>query len=641
MRLRYPAVYSHNAASGTVPFQHDSGWTGWVAASTGVTIHEVANTIGLDAALLLKFTHLCTKILAVIGMPMIFLALPLLLYLSKASAGLNLSSFDTMHYSDGSGSYWIIAFLVWFVLVVTQWMIFAAQREFIALRIEWLQKMSAPRATTVLVENIPVLYYSDEKLASYVDSLLSRQVVESTYVIRKTGALADKVMRLRSMWASLEGADDAHGSEIMDMEQVVKQEIDEVEVAVKEQRPTVFARAGFVTFRQRRDMELFLNLIFSPPSEEEHEPVLSAAPEPSDIIFDNLQCDPRHDTHKMLMGYLSIALVFLFYCPAVIFISLTTNLDALQHFVPSVGVWAVKYPMLAAFFDGVMSSFVLSLLMSLVPTILMLIIRHFFVMKAETLCQYSLQHWYFLFKVHFELFLFALGRSLFTTYASLVRNPTHVFVLLASTLPRTSHFYLYYIPLQWVAYAVDCLRLANLFKFLYYQRSFTEDRARELAEPEDQDYSGIGARTARFTTLFVISLVFCTISPLICVVGILNFAICRLLYGYLLVFTEDRKPDQGGIFWVRQLNHVQQGIFLYITLMVGILWQRSASAGPSLVAGLGYVYMWASYRKFRNRFHWERLSFEDIVHCDAIAPLSATLTCKASYVQPELIKDES
>ena len=34
--------------------------------------------------------------------------------------------------------------------------------------------------------------------------------------------------------------------------------------------------------------------------------------------------------------------------------------------------------------------------------------------------------------------------------------------------------------------------------------------------------------------------------------------------GYLLVYSESVKPDTGGAFWYAQMNHVQQGLFIYV-----------------------------------------------------------------------------
>merc|ERR1719329_1149503 len=71
--------------------------------------------------------------------------------------------------------------------------------------------------------------------------------------------------------------------------------------------------------------------------------------------------------------------------------------------------------------------------------------------------------------------------------------------------------------------------------------------AHDLAEPEDQDYYGMGSRSARFTIMLVIAIVFCTLSPLMTVLALINSGLCRLFYGYLFNYAETVKSDLGGV----------------------------------------------------------------------------------------------
>ncbi|CAE7721228.1 RSN1, partial [Symbiodinium pilosum] len=87
------------------------------------------------------------------------------------------------------------------------------------------------------------------------------------------------------------------------------------------------------------------------------------------------------------------------------------------------------------------------------------------------------------------------------------QNPTSIFPLLASSLPTATHFYLNYIPVQWGTHYMNMLRYVNLAKYLGYRKVCSDDKARERAEPEDQDYYGMGSRSARHTLMAVTGLV--------------------------------------------------------------------------------------------------------------------------------------
>jgi len=233
--------------------------------------------------------------------------------------------------------------------------------------------------------------------------------------------------------------------------------------------------------------------------------------------------------------------------------------------------------------------------------------------------QHHLQNWYFAFQVVFVLLVTAVGSSLFLTATRLVNRPMEVFTLLADSLPQATHFYLNFFVVQAGAAAMELLRPVPLLKYCIFKRIYEPETARELAEPEDQDYNGMGSRSARLAMLLVTALVFCTLSPLITILAFAHFALRRLVYGYLFVYAETPKPDLGGTFWCTQLKHVQQGLVLYIVVMTGVLLKRASSPIPAVVAGSSFVYWAISYNGFRRILRWETLPFEEIAKADVFA----------------------
>merc|ERR1719195_7466 len=108
-------------------------------------------------------------------------------------------------------------------------------------------------------------------------------------------------------------------------------------------------------------------------------------------------------------------------------------------------------------------------------------------------------------------------------------------------------------------------------KYFSLQPMLGEDRAVELMEPEDQEFYGIGARSSRNALDIAIGIVFCSLCPVITIFTGINFFIKHVVYGYLLVFAETRKPDLGGPFYVKTMWHMQIGLLLYTLLMTGIM----------------------------------------------------------------------
>merc|ERR1719235_1114261 len=165
---------------------------------------------------------------------------------------------------------------------------------------------------------------------------------------------------------------------------------------------------------------------------------------------------------------------------------------------------------------------------------------------------------------------------------------------------------------------MNLTRYVILFKFLSFRKFYDEEEAREMSEPEDQDYYGIGSRSARFTINMVIALVYGTLSPPIGILALINFLVCRIVYGYLIPFAETKKADLGGAFFVRQLQHVFTGNVIYCILMIGVLYGRAPNYYPGIIATPSIFYVLWSLERFHEAFSWESLPFERVAEPDEV-----------------------
>merc|ERR1719356_407828 len=139
--------------------------------------------------------------------------------------------------------------------------------------------------------------------------------------------------------------------------------------------------------------------------------------------------------------------------------------------------------------------------------------------------------------------------------------------------------------MTWFSHAMNLTRYIPLGKFIMFKKLYdTEEEARQASEPEDQDYYGMGSRSARFTINLAIPIVFGTLSPPTMILGLINFCVCRLYYGYLIPFAETKKPDTGGHFFVFQLKHIFAALGLYAVMMTGVLYGRAETSGPAFIA---------------------------------------------------------
>ena len=629
---------------------------GWLRAATALNIDDVEAAAGLDAAMMVEFADLSMQILAIIGLPLICILCPLHFFCGGNLEQVDLLSWIGMaNVEQGSWLCWVHSGIVWFVVLVVLHSVKIAQVSFVARRVQWLRRMPPPRCNTVLVEHIPPEHCSDSGLVAYFNSVFGREVVESAHVTRNTRALRRHLAMVRKAEDQLHQAQSTfqvngqrpraffpHSpvkrpiAEHIMLENPVTGEICDViehwsEVlqtersALHEERRRLglcdagepdfheggaYATSGFVTFKQRRDAEIALRMQYRAHGMQF---IVSTPPAPEDVRHVDLQ-KREWGFGDVLLGYSCILFLFWAFAPFIVAFSAVARLENLQTIVPSLHVVVMLWPVTRTVWNGLASSLALGLFVSLLPNWLMFICEWLFIMKSGRQVQLQVQKWYFYFLVVFVLMVTAIGSSLFYTLKSLVERPGEIFSLLASTLPYSTHFYLSYFPFQWTVYTAEVTRYHVAVKYFALKALRGAERAMDACEPEDQANYGIGARSARMSLLLVMAILFCSLSPLICVLGFICFFICRVTYTYLLVYSEIPKPDTGGEFWCAQLNHVLQGLFIYVLLMTGVLLDKADSLGPPLITLACGVQLLQRYLRFRRRFQWHGLPFEDLNH---------------------------
>jgi len=635
LRPRYPQIYFNNVVSKIdkcAPCEIPDGMWGWASASWFTKTEDSAKGIGLDNALLLKFTELCMRILIIIGIPLVFIEGPLNMFFGGNAAGLDYMSYLSFGNVEVGHPwlYYVHACFVWFVVITVQRNVYAAQFEFLRLRYDWLKGLPELRSTTLMIEGIPEKHRSDSNLKKFFENMMGAGSVHSAAVVKDTTELSKKIAEKDALEMTLKEIGDADGSKIEADIAQAKKDIDQLRTEVRTQAsktiqngegdtvpdPVNLSKA-FVTFKQARTAQICLNLQFNSDSSVW---VASVPPEPRDLLWNDLTADPTVQAARDVIGYALVVGLYFAYMPLVIGIS---NVASAADMGPMQSLW-----------EGLAPTLGLQIMVAFLPTILLLIFRSFFILKADAWSQTRLQKWYFWFQVVFVILITAIGDSVVEFTTTIFTDPIAVFGMLAETMPHATHFYMNFLVLQWTTHAMNLLRYVPLSKFLGFRNMYEEEEARAKAEPEDQDYYGLGSRSARFTINMVIGIVYSTLSPTVALLAWMNFACCRLFYGYLIPFAETKKPDLGGVFWVTKLEHVFIGNIIYCVLMTGVLFGRAPTAFPGMIIAPTIFYVIWSLGRFKEAFSWENLPFETVAEPTEVKKRAMA----GQYIQPELEK---
>jgi hypothetical protein len=644
VRKDHPMIYSHNVILGIAPSTpSDEGYMGWYAAARDADFEKTADGIGLDNALMIKYCDTCLKMLVTYGFPIFFVIGPMNCAFGGFAAGKDYLSYLSMgNVEDGSWLYFVHMCVVWFVIVTIQWQLFSAQQWFMPIRFDWLRRMAEVRANTILVEGIPPEYRSDVKLKEYFEKIFPG-MIKSAFIAKDTiqlCALIDKyneaktgLEEAQAQWESDEKAEDKRPKkmtmrgmvdtieffeeEMKAQEELVKAEKERVVTESNENVGVPNRASGFVTFVDRKDAEMAMRLDYT---FNKNEWVCSSPPEPDDVLWDDLKRDENVQAGRNMLGYAAATGLYFAYLPCVIGI---TNIANMINMGPLQSVW-----------QGLAPTMGLQIMVAFLPTLLILIFRMFFTLKADAFAQHKVQVWYFWFQVVFVILATAVGQDALGFTKTLFTDPFAIFSLLATTMPYATHFYMNFMTIQWATHAMNILRYVTLAKFQAFKKLFKdEDKAKAKAEPEDQDYYGIGSRAARWSITMAIVIVYGTLSPSINILGWITFWIMRMIYGYLIPFAETKKADLGGVFWVTMLKQLYVANFIYVILMTGVLLERSDSWIPGMVSAAGLVWVWHGMNKFESSFAWEKLPITEMLDD---APKVTQRTLDGHYKQKEL-----
>jgi len=611
---------------------------------------------GLDGWALMEFCRLMSRTLSVI-MPVVAGILLPLHYIASTDHRQRLdvlSRLDIGNIPHEDWILWVHAVLVWFVVIVCTWQILRAHDQFTDFRHRWLLQIPRPRATTVMVRNIPHLLRSDTALRDYVSEVLGNAAIQRCYVVRKLGQLPRLLQQLTE--TKYEAAMVYHGvqdqatfcgdadaaqdieackAKIEELERLVSKEQMTIEAAARRADPRYSSSSGFITFESVLEQRHALREQFTREVDDFR---MSLAPEPNDVIYENLAEDDINVTWWKWVGTLLLLAVFVFWVPVVVLISGWTTLSSIRGTSEEAQIWTDQHAYLQTVVSGVLATATLKLFMAFLPTVLYYIIHKTLYQRAGAEVQLKLQQYLTAFLLIFVVLVTSLGRGLTITLLMIADHPGEIVDLLAASLPSASHFYFNYVVLGWVVLSSEVLRMANLSKFLFYKRarSFSAKVAKIYSEPEDVSSYGIGARMSMLTLMTAISFIFCSCSPLIMVFTWIYFMVAQLVYGYLLLFGEAKKADFGGACWMQALNWLFLVLCIYVMLMVGVLRHLSrhgAILGPPIFAvlSLGLLY-WARHRV--SRLAVDVLPLEDVRKAD-LETQGKEKAQEGKYMQPE------
>ena len=84
-----------------------------------------------------------------------------------------------------------------------------------------------------------------------------------------------------------------------------------------------------------------------------------------------------------------------------------------------------------------------------------------------------------------------------------------------------------------------------------------------------------GARSARCSLLLSMALTFCSLSPLICALGLVSFGLCRLTYGaFGGVWRRERERERESSWFSQEAS--AKGLYAFVRIVASLFCESSA-----------------------------------------------------------------
>lgn len=574
----------------------------WIREAFTSTEQDVVKLSGVDTAVYFVFL---STVLGIFSLSALIL-LPTLLPLSATDNSLKNSRNATDTTSNGtfsqldnlsmanitrkSSRLWAFLGAVYWISVVTYFMLWKAYKHVAALRAEALMSSEEvlPEQFAILVRDIPSPP-NGETQKEFVDSYF-RDIYPETFY---RSLVVTENSKINKIWEDLEGykkklaraeavfaATSNRPTNKTGLLGLVGEQVDSIEYYTKlinesvtkleaEQR-TVLAEkqqtAAVVFFTDRVTAALAAQSLHCQMVDKW---TVTEAPEPRQLIWENLKIKFFSRIVRQYLIYFIVAITILFYMIPIAFVSAITTLENLQKTLPFLKP-IVEIGFIKTILESYLPQIALIVFLAMLPKFLM------FLSKSEGIPSQShavraTSGKYFYFSVLNVFIGVTLAGSLFQNLKALEKKPNSIITVLATSLPKNATFFLTYVALKFfVGYGLELSRIIPLIIFHLKKKYLckTEAEVKEAWYPGDLSYA-----TRVPSDMLILTITFCysVIAPLILVFGVIYFGL-----GWLILRNQALKVyvpayESYGRMWPHIHTRILAALFLFQLVMFGYL----------------------------------------------------------------------
>ncbi|CAN7093700.1 CSC1-like protein ERD4 [Brassica rapa] len=606
----------------------------WIREALTSSEQDVVNLSGVDTAVYFVFLSTVLGIFALSSL----LILPILLPLAATDKSIKNSRDVTDTTSKGtfsqldnlsmanitrkSSRLWAFLGAVYWISLVTYFMLWKAYKHVSTLRAQALMSADTiPEQFAILVRDIPSPP-NGQTHKEFIDSFF-RDIYPETFY---RSLVVTENRKVNKIWEGLEGykkklaraeaifaatsnrptnktgllglagkkVDSIEYYTDLINESVAKLETEQKKVLAEKQQT-----AAIVFFTDRVTAALAAQSLHSQMVDTW---TVTEAPEPRQILWENLNIKFFTRLIRQYLIYFIVAITILFYMIPIAFVSAITTLANLQKAIPFIKP-VVKITFIRTVLESYLPQIALIIFLAMLPKFLMFLSKYEGIPSRSHAVR-AASGKYFYFSVLNVFIGVTLAGSLFDNLKALQQKPNSIVTVLATSLPKNATFFLTYVALKFfIGYGLELSRIIPLIifhlkkKYLYK----TEAEVKEAWYPGDLRYA-----TRVPSDMLILTITFCysVIAPLILVFGVIYFGL-----GWLILRNQALKVyvpsyESYGRMWPHIHTRILAALFLFQVVMFGYLGVKlfvwATLLVPLIVISLIFGYV--CRRKFYSGF---------------------------------------
>ncbi|ESZ91803.1 hypothetical protein SBOR_7819 [Sclerotinia borealis F-4128] len=233
---------------------------------------------------------------------------------------------------------------------------------------------------------------------------------------------------------------------------------------------------------------------------------------------------------------------------------------------------------------GVLPALVLSILLSLVPTILGYLA---FVQGSQTgnEKQCTVQTYYFAFLFVQVFLVVSISGGVVAALGSWSSDLTSIPETLAQQLPKAANYFFSYMILQALSVSSGTLlQLTTLIFWFILPKIFDNTARQKWKRNTTLPSVSWGSFFPVYTNFACIGLIYCVVSPVIIIFVIITFTLLWIANRYNMLYVSRFRIDTGGLLYPRAINQTFTGLYVMELCLIGLFFLTEDEQGDSLAA---------------------------------------------------------